>query len=74
MVLFQSSGLVNGRGTNKKGSSPISKEKEAEFMKLGLFAEIKSIPLPDPEGFRKDECAAYLDHLVTHYDNLPDVL
>jgi hypothetical protein len=37
------------------------------------FANVEVIDLPDPEGFRQDECVAYLAHVLDRYQSLPDV-
>ena len=55
------------------GKTPIGPEKTAEYLALGLFHEVKSIPCEDPPGFRKDECVAYFKYLVDNYGNYPDV-
>lgn len=43
----------------------------AEEEDLGEW-KIRTVDLPDPPGFRKDECVAFLEYLTSHHGNYPD--
>merc|ERR1712194_10105 len=38
---------------------------------MGKFANVRVVPIDDGD-VRRDECAAYVEHLIKHYENPPD--